>query len=161
MHPPDNTRISVVIPAYNEDGNVGKIADLVSKELSVSKYAFEIIFVDDGSTDDTLEQLTTLSRNNPQIKFLSLSRNFGHQAALKAGLDWASGDAVISMDADLQHPPELLMDMIGKWEEGFDVVFTRRKEDPELPYLKKKTSRIFYKMLNMSSWNPAPPISDC
>ncbi len=146
-----NIRISVVIPAYNEESNVVEVADLVTKILSGYGKYYEILFVDDGSTDNTLGNLVQLNQKDPHIKYLSLSRNFGHQAALKAGIDFAAGHAVISMDADLQHPPELLTLLISKWEEGFDVVFTKRKEDSNLPYLKKKTSKIFYKLVNLFS----------
>lgn len=146
-----NIRISVVIPAYNEESNVVEVADLVTKILSGYGHPYEVLFVDDGSTDNTLDNMVQLSQKDPRIKYLSLSRNFGHQAALKAGIDFAAGDAVISMDSDLQHPPELLIPLISKWEEGFDVVFTKRKEDSSLPYLKKKTSKIFYKLVNLFS----------
>jgi dolichol-phosphate mannosyltransferase len=146
-----NTEIAIVIPAYNEEGNVRKTADLVTKVLSGCKKTYEIIFVDDGSTDSTLEKLIQLNKEDAHIKFLSLSRNFGHQSALIAGLNFASGDAVISMDADLQHPPELLPQLISKWEEGYDVVYTKRKADPNLPFLKRKTSKIFYKLINTFS----------
>lgn len=153
--------ISVVIPAYNEEGNVQKVAQYVSEKLSVLGYSFEIIFVDDGSTDQTLQKLEQLNQNDPRIKYLSLSRNFGHQSALKAGLDFATGSAVISMDADLQHPPELLGKLITKWEEGFDVVYTRRLCSPSLPYLKRKTSKIFYKLINLfSDIKLEPGVSD-
>ncbi len=146
-----NVRISVVIPAYNEEGNVGKVAGLVTGILSGYGQSYEILFVDDGSSDNTLGKLIQLNQKDPHVKYLSFSRNFGHQSALKAGIDFATGDVVISMDADLQHPPELLPQLISKWEEGFDVVFTKRKEDPNLPYLKKTTSRIFYKLVNLFS----------
>jgi glycosyltransferase involved in cell wall biosynthesis len=146
-----NTEIAIVIPAYNEEGNVRKTADLVTKVLSGCKKTYEIIFVDDGSTDSTLEKLIQLNKEDAHIKFLSLSRNFGHQSALIAGLNFASGEAVISMDADLQHPPELLPQLISKWEEGYDVVYTKRKADPNLPFLKRKTSKIFYKLINTFS----------
>ena len=145
------TLISVIIPSYNEEGNIDKIASYVVEQLTMLEYPFEIIFVDDGSTDSTLEKLIQLNRKDARIKFLSLSRNFGHQSALIAGLDFAAGDAVISMDADLQHPPELLPKLISKWEEDYDVVYTRRKEDQELPYLKRKTSKMFYKFINIFS----------
>ncbi len=143
--------ISVIIPSYNEEGNVEKIAQYVTERLFATGYEFELIFVDDGSTDQTLLRLEHLHKNDTHIKYLSLSRNFGHQSALKAGLDFAKGDAVISMDADLQHPPELIKKMLQYWEDGYDVVYTQRKEDPSLPYFKRATSRLFYRLLNLFS----------
>lgn len=143
--------VSIVIPAYNEEGNVEKISGYVIEKLETTNYNFEIIFVDDGSTDRTLELLKTLHRKDKRIKYLSFSRNFGHQAALKAGLDFTQGDAVISMDADLQHPPGLINKMLHYWEKGYDVVYTKRKEDPNLPVFKRKTSRLFYQLLNIFS----------
>ena len=147
----NNILISIVVPSYNEEGNIVMIASYVVKQLTMLEYPFEIIFVDDGSTDSTLEKLIQLNMKDARVKFLSLSRNFGHQSALIAGLDFAAGDAVISMDADLQHPPELLPKLISIWEEGYDVVYTRRKEGQELPYLKRKTSKLFYKFINLFS----------
>ncbi len=143
--------ISVIIPAYNEEGNVDKVAQYVTERLSSSGYEFELIFVDDGSTDQTLPRLQHLHKNDARIKYLSFSRNFGHQSALKAGMDFAKGDAVISMDADLQHPPGLIKEMLQYWEDGYDVVYTQRKEDHSLPYFKRTTSRLFYRLINLIS----------
>jgi len=143
--------ISVIIPAYNEEGNVDKIAQYVTERLSSTGYEFELIFVDDGSTDQTLNRLQHLHKNDTRIKYLSFSRNFGHQSALKAGMDFAKGDAVISMDADLQHPPGLIKKMLQYWEDGYDVVYTQRKEDHSLPYFKRTTSRLFYRLINLIS----------
>lgn len=116
-------QVSIVIPAYNEEGNLNKIfqeIDLVFKDLK--NYNYEIIFVNDGSRDNTQHILEELSIKYPQIKYIEFSRNFGHQFAVKAGVDEAHGQIVISMDADLQHPPVLIVDMIKKWEEGYDMV---------------------------------------
>ena len=142
--------ISIVIPAYNEAGNITVIARQVSKQAGKIGL-YEIIFVDDGSTDSTLEEIKTVAKNNSSVKYLSFSKNFGHQKALKAGLDYASGDCVISMDADLQHPPELINELINKWQEGYDVVYTIRKDIRSVGFLKKTTSRIFYKLINKIS----------
>jgi len=111
--------IAIVIPAFNEEGNVEKISNKLCEVLKTED--FNILFVDDGSTDKTLKKLKDLHKKNPRINYLSLSRNFGHQSALKAGLDFALGDCVISMDADLQHPPELVIEMIEKWREGYEI----------------------------------------
>lgn len=142
--------ISIVIPSYNEAGNVQLITDKLKKELE-GKGAFEIIFVDDGSTDQTLEEIKRVKKTENYVKFISFSRNFGHQKALKAGLDYAKGDCVISMDADLQHPPELVCQLIDKWREGYDVVYTLRNEHPNTSFTKRVTSRLFYRMINKFS----------
>ena len=142
--------ISVIIPAYNEAGNIKMIAQRVLEQLRNIE-SFEIIFVDDGSTDATLEEIREIIKNMDNIKLISLSRNFGHQNALKAGLDYSAGDCVISMDADLQHPPELLCQLINKWKEGYDVVYTIRKDTHGISWMKKVTSKIFYKIINRLS----------
>jgi dolichol-phosphate mannosyltransferase len=144
----DDFFISIVIPVMNEEGNIQLISSKVIDVLSIYK-KYEIIFVDDGSTDNTLPILENLNKNNKNIKFLSFSRNFGHQNALKAGLDYTKGDCVISLDGDMQHPPELIPEMINKWKrDGYDIVYTVRKDDPNQGFFKKISSRLFYKFLN-------------
>lgn len=107
--------------------------------------------MNDGSSDNTMEVLEELCKNDPNLFYLEFSRNFGHQNALKAGLDNSSGDCVISMDADMQHPPRMLPQFIEKWEEGYDIVYTRRMEDENLPRMKRKTSSMYYKLINLMS----------
>lgn len=140
--------ISLIVPAYNEAGNVKKLTCEINATL---KEAFEVIYIDDGSSDGTLKELKALNENYDYVKYLSFSRNFGHQAALRAGLAYAKGDAVISMDADLQHPPELLPDLIEKWHEGYDVVYTIRKDNKQISLKKRLTSKWFYKIMNFLS----------
>lgn len=142
--------ISVIIPAYNEAENIREIAQSVSKILA-SSGPHEIIFIDDGSRDSTLAEIKAISTKIEHIKFLSFSRNFGHQKALKAGLDHARGDCVISMDADLQHPPELLTKLIEKWREGYAVVYTTRVDSADTAFIKRLSSRLFYKIINSLS----------
>jgi glycosyltransferase involved in cell wall biosynthesis len=142
--------ISVVVPAYNEAGNLRIIAQRISEQLK-SASSYEIIFVDDGSTDSTLDEIKEISKNDASVKFISFSRNFGHQKALKAGLDHAEGDCVISLDADLQHPPELIGKLIEEWKKGYDIVYTIRKDLKTTGAIKKTTSRLFYKMINKIS----------
>lgn len=142
--------ISVIIPAYNEAGNIEVIANRVSEQLEHFG-SYEIIIVDDGSTDSTLDEIKEVSKNDQSVKYISFSRNFGHQKAVKAGLDYAKGDCVISMDADLQHPPELIKELIKKWREGYDIVYTVRKDIQGIGLFKKTTSRIFYKLINWIS----------
>lgn len=141
----------VIIPAYNEEGNIKAIAtavDAVFKNLSCDYY---ILFADDGSTDNTLLTIEQLSRENNKIKFISFSKNNGHQVALKAGLDHSDADCTITMDADMQHPPSLIAELVKKWEEGYDVVYTIRKDQQGLSFFKRITSSLFYKILGKLS----------
>ncbi|MBB4805458.1 dolichol-phosphate mannosyltransferase [Chryseobacterium defluvii] len=145
-------KISIVIPAHNEEGNVALVHEKIKEVFSgLSNYDFEIIFVNDGSRDNTQQKLEELSEKFDEVKFIEFSRNFGHQPAVKAGMDHAHGNAVISMDGDLQHPPELIPEMIRKWEEGYDVVYTVRTYPKEISYFKRKTSDFFYKLLSSLS----------
>ena len=144
-----NALISIVVPCYNEEGNVELLYSKVKETLSDAK--LEFIFVDDNSNDRTLEIIDSLSKKDESIKYISFSRNFGHQNALKAGLDNANGDCVISMDADLQHPPEMLPELIDKWIKGYDIVYTLRKDVENVSFFKKITSSLFYKLMNRFS----------
>jgi polyisoprenyl-phosphate glycosyltransferase len=144
--------VSLVIPAFNEQGSLThlheRVAAVFEKEAG---YSFEMIVVDDGSSDTTLEVLRSLRARDERVHYLSFSRNFGHQAALSAGLDRAHGDAVVFLDADLQHPPELIPELLRKWEAGFEVVNTRRLDDQRLGVFKRATSAGFYRLLNLLS----------
>lgn len=145
-------KISIVIPAHNEEGNVALVYEKINAVFSgLSDYDFEIIFVNDGSRDRTQQKLEELAQQYDKVKFIEFSRNFGHQPAVKAGMDYAHGNVVISMDGDLQHPPELIPQMIRKWEEGYDIVFTVRKYPKEISMFKRKTSDFFYKILSKMS----------
>jgi len=143
--------VSLVIPAFNEADNITVIIDRLECVFSTSGYNAEYILVDDGSKDKTMLTLKNMAKVKPTLFYIEFSRNFGHQLALKAGLDRATGDCVISLDADLQHPPELITEMLKKWEEGYEVVYTRRIEDKTLSFKKRKTSTYFYKLLNALS----------
>jgi len=150
--------ISIVVPCFNES----KVINLFYAELkqvlqTLKDLEYEIIFVDDGSTDDTLAQLNETAEKDSCVRVCSLSRNFGHQIALTAGLDTAIGDAVIMMDADLQHPPALIPQMINKWREGYDIVSAVRNSTDGVSSFKKLTSRGFYFLLNLLSETPIPP----
>lgn len=144
-------KLSFVIPVYNEAGNIPLLYRELTAVLADLPYTYELIFVDDGSTDTSLSSLKQLAASDARVFYIELSRNFGHQYALKAGLDMADGDCVVSMDCDLQHPPEVVRTLIAKWEEGYDVIYTRRNEDRKLPWLKRKTSSVFYALLNRLS----------
>ena len=144
-------KISIVIPSFNEEGNIEVMINALHFEFKNLNFEYELIFVDDGSSDKTLAILEQIASNDKNVFFIALSRNFGHQNALMAGLDLASGNAIITMDGDMQHPPSLIPAMIEKWKEGFEVVYTRRKEDSSLPKFKKVTSKYFYKFINYIS----------
>ena len=144
-------KISVVIPSFNEEGNIKIIVKALNEVLQKLNYRYELIFVDDGSSDKTLSILQEISADDANVFYIELSRNFGHQNALKAGLDLASGDCIITMDGDMQHPPEMIPQLVEKWEEGYDIVYTRRLEDKNLPAFKKITSKYFYKFINSIS----------
>jgi dolichol-phosphate mannosyltransferase len=145
-------KISIVIPTFNEEGNIEILYQKIAEVFKQITHAnFEVIYVNDGSSDGSLEKVKHLSQIDSRVKFISFSRNFGHQNALKAGLDYAQGDAVISMDADLQHPPALIPEMIRLWQEGKEVVYSIRKDGEELSFFKKMTSKLFYKIVNYLS----------
>ena len=141
--------ISVILPCFNEENNIQEIYSRLVRVLETTEDGYELIFVDDGSTDNSLVRLTTLCRIDPRVKVLELSRNFGHQSAICAGLDYARGDAVIMMDSDLQHPPELIPALIEKWKQGFEIVYTIRNDPPGTSLVKKKTSKMFYQLINL------------
>ncbi|MFN8542850.1 MAG: glycosyltransferase family 2 protein [Candidatus Binatia bacterium] len=138
--------ISVVVPVLNEERAVAALYARVSAVLRGLVASYEFVFVDDGSTDRTPLVLAELSALDPAVSVVQLSRNFGHQAALLAGLDHACGRAVIMMDADLQHPPEILPEMVRRWREGYHVVYTIRREDPASGLFKRATRWLFYSL---------------
>lgn len=148
--------ISLVVPCYNEEDTLHKcheelLAIAETKELS-SKYNFEFIYINDGSRDKTLDIMRSLNEQDRRVKFVSLSRNFGKEIALTAGLDFADGDALIILDADLQDPPALIPDLIEPWEkEGYDVVYAQRTVRHGETIVKKITAHLFYKCINSIS----------
>ncbi len=142
--------ISIVIPLYNEEENVPHLYSRLTEAAPLWKEPYEIIFVDDGSYDQTLSLLQNLCKKDKQIKTIRLSRNFGHQAAISAGIRQAKGDAVVIMDGDLQDPPEELPRFLDKWREGYQVVYAIRKNRKE-PFFKKIAYKLFYRLLGMIS----------
>lgn len=138
---------SIVIPLYNEEEVVEECIKRVSGVCSKLDQDYEIIFVNDGSVDKTVELTLKACKENPRIKLLSFSRNFGHQIAITAGMDNAKGDAVIVMDADLQDPPEVIPELIAKYNEGYDVVYAVRSQRKGETVFKKLTSKAFYRFL--------------
>ena len=145
--------LSVVIPVFNEEGNINTLL----KELIpiVSTYEYEIIFVNDGSQDKTEEEIKVFAQENKNIKLISFTRNFGHQTALTCGYQYTKGDCVVTIDADLQDPPELIHEMVKKWEKGFKIVYAKRKMREESLF-KTLTADFFYNVINMLSQTPIP-----
>lgn len=145
--------VSIIVPAYNE--SVGISAFLEKLTSTLGHIPHEILFVDDGSTDDTLAILTASAQKNKNIKIISFSRNFGHQMALSAGYEFAKGDCMVSIDADMQDPPELIPELIHKWQTGADIVYARRSARRETLF-KRATASMFYRFLNTFSEVPVP-----
>ena len=145
--------IEIIVPCYNESENIRPLYEAIQRVFAekLPDYSYTLLFVNDGSSDNSLEVLKSLVESDMRVKYLSFSRNFGHQLAVKAGLDHSFADAVISMDCDLQHPPALLPELIAKWEEGYQVVATLRTYPADTPKKKQKSSQQFYKLLNLLS----------
>ena len=141
--------ISVVIPMYFEEENVMDCYTRLGYVLKNREY--ELIFVNDGSTDRTLPLLEELAEKDKRVKVISFSRNFGHQMAVSAGIEHARGDGVVLIDADLQDPPEVILEMIAKWEEGYDVVYGKRAKREGESAFKKVTAKLFYRFLDKMS----------
>jgi dolichol-phosphate mannosyltransferase len=152
-------KISVVVPAFDEAENIPVLVDRLHGILT--RYSdYELLIIDDGSRDHSLDVLRRLSAEDDRICFLSLSRNFGHQNALKAGLDHAQGDCVIMLDADMQHPPVLIPSMIERWSDGFEIVNMIRR-DENAPAFKRVTAALFYRFVNaISDFKIRPGASD-
>jgi len=148
--PPSEFLLSVVVPCHNEQENLLPLYDALTSALKDVKN-FEILLIDDGSTDGTLEHVRQMAGRDPRVRFASFTRNFGHQAAIKAGIDASRGDCVVMLDADLQHPPELIPQMIEHWKAGNRIVYTRRQTNKGYPWLKRVTARLFYRMMSVLS----------
>ncbi|MDO8498111.1 MAG: glycosyltransferase family 2 protein [bacterium] len=146
--------LSLVIPVFNEEHNVKPLLERVLPILE--SYNYEIIFVDDGSKDKTIEVIKSAASHNTHIKLISFYRNFGHQMALEAGYEAARGDCVISIDADLQDPPEIIPQMIEEWQKGHKIVYAKRKKREVDNFFKKETARLFYSFINFLSDTPIP-----
>ncbi len=147
--------ITIIIPAYNEEESLPFLYERLEKLMDdVKNYEFEILFVNDGSKDNTLNLIKEYREKDKRISYVDFSRNFGKETAMIAGLDYAKGDAVIFMDADLQDPPELIPEMIKYWEEGYDDVYAQRKSRAGESFLKKFTSKMYYRVLQMLTTVP-------
>lgn len=144
-------RYSIVIPVYNEEAVINQTYRRLKQVMDSTRETYELIFVNDGSSDHTTAMIKGLRGQDDTVKLMSFSRNFGHQVAITAGMDYASGAAVVVIDADLQDPPELILDMIAKWKEGFDVVYAKRTKRKGETFFKKQTARLFYRILSSST----------
>jgi dolichol-phosphate mannosyltransferase len=142
--------ISIVVPVYNEEGNISALYEQI-RDVMPKKYSWELIFVDDGSGDNSRKEIRHLCETQKNISAIFFSKNYGHQIALTAGYDHAQGRAVITMDADLQHPPECLPDILQLWEEGAEIVFAIRQDSKTSSLFKQITSRWFYALLKAVS----------
>lgn len=150
-------KVSIVISAYNEEGNVAHLYEELDKEIKkVKNVEFEMLFVDDGSKDDTLARVKKLQKKDNRVKIVQLKRNFGHEIAMTAGMDYAKGDAVIFMDADLQHPPVYVPQMVEEWQNGAEIVLTKRLANVATSRFYKFCAKSFYWILNVLSETKIP-----
>ena len=148
----ERQKISIIVPFYNEGEGIDYFYDAICRVLDqIQEMDFEVVCIDDGSRDDTLEKFISIAEKDPRFHIIELSRNFGKEAALTAGVDAATGDAVIPIDADLQDPPELILEMIKEWSKGAEVVLARRVDRSSDSFLKRKTAEVFYRFHNRLS----------
>jgi glycosyltransferase involved in cell wall biosynthesis len=152
----ERVELSIVVPVYNEEQNLDYLFERLESVLRDLHITYEIVCINDGSRDETLKYLIAHHQRNPQIKAIDLSRNFGKEIALTAGLDYATGAAIIPIDADLQDPPELIAQLVEKWREGYDVVYATRRSRSGESWLKRLTASTFYRTIGRMSHIPIP-----
>jgi glycosyltransferase involved in cell wall biosynthesis len=143
--------LSLIVPVFNEEQSVGLFVETITRLLEKERFNFEIVFVDDGSKDNTLAYLLERARKDPRIQVIALSRNFGKDAALSAGIDFAEGDALIPIDVDLQDPPELIVHFVEHWRQGYDMVYGLRADRASDSFGKRISARWFYRIFNRYS----------
>ena len=143
----DKIVCSVVVPLYNEEEVLLETYKRLTKVMDSTNESYEIVFVNDGSRDKTADMVYEICNNNPKIKLIDFARNFGHQTAITAGMDYSEGQAIVVIDADLQDPPELIPKMLEKWKEGYDVVYGQRLAREGETFFKKLTAKVFYRFL--------------
>lgn len=139
--------LSIIIPIYNEAGNIQMLFERLSSVIREMHVDVEYVFVNDGSRDNSMELIKGLVGTNPEVRYLDFSRNFGHQIAVAAGLDYCTGNCAVIIDADLQDPPEMIMELYNKWKQGFEVVYAKRRSREGESFLKKFTAKLFYRTL--------------
>ena len=149
--------ISIVTPVYNEEDNVVFFHEEITKVMETTGMDYELIYVNDGSKDRTDELIRELAEKDSHVRAITFARNFGHQTAITCGMDFARGDAVITMDGDMQHPPELIPLLLEKWKDGYDIVQTIRTSTEDSGFIKKITSAGYYKVINSISKTPVTP----
>lgn len=153
--PPENNktapRLSIIVPVYNEAGNLSRLTSELGEVLTALETDWEVIFIDDGSSDDTWAIIESLHDKDDRVRGLRLSRNFGHQYALLAGLANSTGDALITMDGDLQHPVAIIPELVSEWRHGNMIVHTRRIDHPSHSFFKKITSKLYYRIFSYLS----------
>ncbi|MBV6435591.1 MAG: glycosyltransferase family 2 protein [Phototrophicaceae bacterium] len=138
---------SIVAPVYNEEGNVPRLVSEVARVMESTNEPWELILVNDGSRDKSLDEMRAEAARNPRIKIVNFARNFGHQVAVTAGIDFATGRAVVLIDADLQDPPEVILEMIERWKAGYEVVYAVRSERKGESWFKRATAKLFYRVI--------------
>jgi dolichol-phosphate mannosyltransferase len=148
--------LTIIIPVYNEEGNIGLLYERLTKVMQSLSITYELLFVNDGSRDNSILLVKELATGHPEVKYIDFSRNFGHQVAVSAGLDKSKGNAVAIIDADLQDPPELIVDLYNKMQEGFEVVYARRRTRKGESLFKLWTAKLFYRLLTRITSIPIP-----
>lgn len=143
--------VSIVIPIFNEEDTIPELYNRIKKVIDSINDSTEVIFIDDGCSDNSFKMLEEINRNNNRMKILRFSRNFGHQVAITAGIYHAKGDAVVIIDGDLQDPPELILDMLKLWKDGYQIIYGKRKQRKRETTFKLFTAKAFYKLINMLS----------
>lgn len=146
-----NVRYSVVVPMYNEEAVIGETYRRLKKVMNQTNESYELLFINDGSQDQCVDIIKECVKWDKTVKLIDFSRNFGHQIAITAGMDYAGGDAVIIIDADLQNPPELILEMIEKWKKGYEVVYAKRVKRKGETLFKRWSATIFYRVLRAST----------
>lgn len=139
--------ITVIAPVYNEEGNIDRLYERVSAVLNTTNELWELVLINDGSRDGSAEKMRALAERDERVRVVNFARNFGHASAVTAGMDYARGDAVVVIDADLQDPPEVILQMLDKWREGYEVVYAVRSERKGETWFKKFTAKMFYRLI--------------
>ena len=140
--------VSIVVPVYNEEDNLREFHKRITEVMEKEPYDYKIVFVNDGSSDNSAVILSELAKEDNHVEAYLLSRNYGHQMALTCGLDNAEGDAIVTMDGDMQHPPEVVPQLLRLWEEGNEIVITKRLATEDAGFFKNFTSSAYYKLIN-------------
>lgn len=150
-HRLNNPLVSIIIPVYNEEESIKRFVETTRKELEGAKISFEMVFINDGSNDETLDRLLEQAKSDPRVRIINLSRNFGKESALSAGIENATGDVLVPIDVDMQDPPELIPRFLELWKQGYDIVYGARSSRKSDTYSKRTTATWFYRVFNKLS----------